>query len=1079
MKKIIFFSLAVLLFSNQLNAQEVKVKVESKIIPTWEIGPPEVNPSFSWSSSRNIYPYPLKEILTNNKVNKTYKACWLENEFVKVLILPEIGGRLHGARDKTNEYNFFYWQPTIKPGLVGMTGAWISGGIEWNFPHGHRPTGFSPVSYRLVENDDGSKTVWVGESEWVYRMRWIVGLTLYPGKSVIEAKVRLQNPTRLRHSFQMWATTAVNANENYQAIYPARIMAGHGKHQFWNWPLHNGTDISWWRNIPNASSYFATEKEDFFGGYDYDKNAGTIITGNKYIVPGKKLWTWGTSPSGIIWEKILTEGQGPYFEPQAGTYSDNQPDYHWIEPGDVKSYSHFFYPVRDIGPFKQANVNGALNMEFCGDEIKIGAYSTSIMKSAKIRLNRNGKSVFEKNLNINPSKPYIHQVEVKDASKNQESFTLSLLDENDIVLVSYTPKFPEKSSFPEKALVYDEPENIKTNDELWHAGDITYKFRNPNRGRAYFTEAIKRDPGDSRSRISLAEMEIKRGKYRAALEHLDTAEKRDPDNGKLFYLRAFAEEALGDYESAYTHYYRSVYFKEYLSIGYRQIAGLDLRSGDFCKAIEHIDKSIEFNALNQNLRCIKASALRLNGDIAAAEQAAKLALELDPLDMYALNELILTLEKQGKNNDMFKDEIRRILLDDSHFYIELACSYSNFGLYNDAAEILKRYNREHRNNIALTSYYIGYLMSKMGKTKEAVQWFKTGKEQPVDYVFPFRLEALEVFEEALKYDSKDAAAHYYMGLVYAGIGEVDDAISHWHTALKFNPGNARALRNLGLSYFHSGQDLKDAKQYYENAFKLAPEDSRILMELDRVKEALGESPAERFSFLKRHKKIVEMRDDLLTSMLNLMVKTGQYNDALSYYSTHHFHNWEGRYTIHNSYMEANIRLAEDAKTPEEALKFYLNACEYPENLEVAPREPNLRGFLYYPMSKLYSQLGRKKESVRLLEITAKESTAKPTLSNYYQALALQDLGQSEKAEKILTGLKEEGQRLIDGQFKEYVRKNGAFLEALGYFYLSKFYKANDEMQKARENLNKAESIFSMIEREALIYTQIAFASARQ
>jgi len=150
-----------------------------------------------------------------------------------------------------------------------------------------------------------------------------VGLTVYPGKSVIEAKVRLSNPTSLRQSYQMWATAAVNANENYQAIYPSRVMTGHGKLEFWKWPIDKKIDISWWKNIPNASSFFTIEPGHYFGGYDHGKNAGTVITGNPRIVIGKKLWTWGTSPFGRMWEPILTEDQGPYFEPQAGAYSDN------------------------------------------------------------------------------------------------------------------------------------------------------------------------------------------------------------------------------------------------------------------------------------------------------------------------------------------------------------------------------------------------------------------------------------------------------------------------------------------------------------------------------------------------------------------------------------------------------------------------------------------------------------------------------------------------------------------------------------------------------------------------------------
>ena len=1056
-----------LLFIVRTPYAQVKMWEEQKLIPTWEIGPPEVNPSFSWSSRHPVYPYKIKEILTNNKVDKTYKACWLENEFIQILILPEIGGRLHGAKDKTNDYNFFYWQPTIKPALVGMTGAWISGGIEWNFPHGHRPTAFSPVSYRLVENDDGSKTVWVGETEWVFGMRWIVGMTLYPGKNVIEAKFLLLNPTKLRHRYQMWTTTAVNANENYQAIYPTRIMTGHGKLNYQYWPIHNGVDYSWWRNIPNASSHFAVEKGGFMGGYDHDKQTGTVMTANKYIVPGKKLWTWGTSPSGRIWEQILTEDQGPYFEPQLGAFSDNQPDLHWFEPGDIKSFSKFFYPVRDIGPFKEANVHGALNMEFEDDIIKLGVYSTSILDPGIIRLMKNEKTIFEERLRIDPGNPYINQIEILNASGDQDIFTLSLFDESGSELVSYRPEFLEKPTLPESPEPFNNPENITSNDELWHAGEILTKFRDPIGGRTYFTEAIKRDPWDSRSRISLAELDFLKAHYESALEHLDIAKKRDPDNGKLFFLRAVAKEALGDYESAYADYYRAVYFKDYLSIGYEQIAKIDIRNGNYKTAIEHINRAIEFNSINPYLWNLKSTALRLNGELDDAENAAKQAEALDPLNPWAINELIVILSKKGKENETLKNELHKILLDDHQYYIELSLNYANAGLYEDATKILEEFNDNQYDN-ALLCYYRGYFKSKAGKTKEAAQWYKRGNGQSVDFIFPFRLEALEVFKDALTLDPTDGKAHYYQGLVYAGIGEVYSAISHWQLAVKYEPENARAWRNLGLGMFHTDQDLIEAKKCYEKAFELLPDDSRILMEFDRVREALDESPIHRLTFLKKHKNIVESRNDLLTTMLELLNLAGQFNEASDYLLTHHFNNWEARYTIHNIYMDTYIGMAKAAKTPQEALKFYLKANEYPENLEVAPREPNLRGFLYHPMSKLYRELGNEKEAVRLLTITANESSSTPDIGCFFQALALRDLGRIEEAEQIIYELEQEGHRLINNQEN-----------APGYYYLSKSNEFYGKMDKAREYLDKAVQIDRSIDRSVLINAQISYARGHQ
>ena len=163
-------------------ATPVSVREEKVVIPTWEIGPPSVHPSYPGPQGV-IYPYTLNDVLIDRKADRSYDAVILENEYVQVVILPQIGGRLHGALDKTNGYRWIYWQPTIKPGLISMTGAWISGGIEWNFPHGHRPSGFMPVDHRVVRHDDGSATVWVGETEPVYGTRWLVGMTLEPGRS--------------------------------------------------------------------------------------------------------------------------------------------------------------------------------------------------------------------------------------------------------------------------------------------------------------------------------------------------------------------------------------------------------------------------------------------------------------------------------------------------------------------------------------------------------------------------------------------------------------------------------------------------------------------------------------------------------------------------------------------------------------------------------------------------------------------------------------------------------------------------------------------------------------------------------
>lgn len=364
----------------------VKIWQEQILIPTYEIGKPDPNPRFfdgrvCQGAQGRVYPYPMLDVLTDNRVDKTYNMVYLENEYVRISVLPELGGRLFSALDKTNNYDFFYRQHVIKPALIGMLGAWISGGIEWNVFHHHRNTTLMPVDYTLKLNPDGSKTIWVGETERRHRMKWIVGLTLYPGKSYIEATIKMFNRTPLVNSILYFANPAVHIDKTYQVIFPPRTeyVTFHAKNAFTEWPNsytpyqghnYNGADISWYKNLPEAVSFFCWNYEDdYFAGYNHGKDAGTAYVANHHIAPGKKLWTWGYGATGQRWDKMLSDTDGPYIEIMAGAYSDNQPDYSWIQPYEVKVVKQYWYPIRRMQGLKYANLAGAVNLEVTANHI--------------------------------------------------------------------------------------------------------------------------------------------------------------------------------------------------------------------------------------------------------------------------------------------------------------------------------------------------------------------------------------------------------------------------------------------------------------------------------------------------------------------------------------------------------------------------------------------------------------------------------------------------------------------------------------------------------------------------------------
>ena len=384
---------------------EVRVWETNLVIPTYLAAPPSPVPRFYegrtyQGAKATFYPYPVQDVLTDIKTNKSYKALFLENDYVQISVLPELGGRIFSAMDKANGYDFFYRQHVIKPALIGMLGAWISGGVEWNVPHHHRATSFMPVDYTTTTNADGSATIWVGEIELRHRMKWLVGMTLYPDRSYLELTCKMFNrtPFALPDALLDQPRRPREHELPGASSRPATEWAAqHSKPEFASWPIARqtyggtdytrGVDISWWKNHPTPVSFFAWNYEDdWFGGYDHGRQAGVIHVADHHVAPGKKFFEWGNGPEGEMWTKILTDEDGPYLELMAGAWSDNQPDYSWIQPGETREWKHWWYPVRELGGVKAATRDAAVNLEVTNRTAKIAVNATKEFKGANVRL---------------------------------------------------------------------------------------------------------------------------------------------------------------------------------------------------------------------------------------------------------------------------------------------------------------------------------------------------------------------------------------------------------------------------------------------------------------------------------------------------------------------------------------------------------------------------------------------------------------------------------------------------------------------------------------------------------------------
>ena len=1077
----------------------VKVWEESLVIPTYRIGRPDLNPIFytgrAYQGAKGpVYPYPLLDKLTDIREDKTYKALYLENDYIKICVLPEIGGRIFSALDKTNNYDFFYRQHVIKPALIGMLGAWISGGVEWNFPHHHRATGFMNVDYTLVESPDGSKTIWVGEMELRHRMKWIIGLTLHPDRSYVEATIKLFNRTPFAHSFLCWANVAVHTNSDYQIIFPpsTEYATYHGKNQFSRWPISydlfnrvdytKGVDVSWWKNHPEATSFFAWNcKEDFLAGYDHGKEAGVVHVADHNTVPGKKFWTWGTGERGMIWEKILTETDGPYIELMVGAFSDNQPDYNWLQPYEVRTIKQYWFPIRRIGGVKKANLEAALNLEVTPEnKARIGFNTTLEYRRAKVVLEAGEKVIFEQKIDISPEKPFWKEIGLPEGV-NEEELQVTLFSPSDKILIRYRPQEKEGASMPEPVKPPPSPQDVKTIEELYLAGLRLEQFYNPAlEPYPYYEEALKREPDNSLVNTALGILYLKRGMFNEAEEKLNRALNRvtknytSPKNGEAYYYLGVVLRAQGKNDVASDAFYKAAWSQAWGAASYYSLAELSCQEGNFLKALEFLDRALSLNVLNTKAQNLKAALLRRLKRLEKAEKIALEVLDFDPLDFWAGNELYLVKTAKGLKTEASKAKIAlEIKMRDSvQSYLEVAVDYGNCGLLDEAVEVISRVVEPDRKSPLthpMLYYYLGYFLEKKGEKEKALQYYKLANKMPPDYCFPFRLESIDVLRTAQKRNPADASAPYYLGNLLYDI-QPEWAIREWERSRSLDETFSIVHRNLGLAYARVENNVSKAVASLEKAVACNGKDSRLYYELDLLYEAGDISPGKRLEVLEKNHEIVLQRDDALSREIALFVQLGKYKKAIDLLESHHFHVWEGGGRIHNVYVDAYLLRGQEhfaAARYKKALKDYVAALDYPENLEVGrPSRGGRASQIYYFVGTAYEALGNTRKAREFYE---KSVALKHGWSQicYYQGLAFQKLSRDEKADQMFDGLIKFGKERLEAspsmdffakfgerQSAMVRRANAHYLLGLGYQGKGNLDEAENEFKRALElNIN--------------------------
>lgn len=1046
-------------------SKSVLVRREPVVLPTYEPQPPDRNPMFLerrvyQGSSGKVYPLPFYNRIAETRTDRAWEAVIIENDFIQVMILPELGGRIHVGRDKSNGYDFFYRQSAIKPALVGLAGPWASGGVEFNWPQHHRPATFMPVETFVEKHADGSCTVWLSDHDPMERMKGMHGVCLHPDRSFIELKMRAYNRTAEVKTFLWWANVATRVHEGYQSFFPTDVhsVADHAKRAMSRFPLcedryygvdygsrgrkgvpageiptdftpphclpaakrnpaipaYAPNDLSWYANIPVPTSYMCLgSKEDFSGGYDFLKDAGLVQVSNHHISPGKKQWTWGNHGFGYAWDRNLTDGDGPYIELMLGVYTDNQPDFSFLQPGETKTWSVFWYPIQKIGPAQRANEAAAVSLKVEGRKARVGVAVTKLRTGLQVRLMSRGRVLREWTREASPSSPVLESCALPTGVRAHQ-LEVVVRDPLEGELLRYAPRQPgQPSELPQPATEPPAPADISSSDELYVTGLHLWQYRHATRlPVTYWQEALRRDPGDARCNNAMGLWHYRRGEFSQAEGYFRAAIARlilrnpNPYDGEAYYNLGLALRMQGREDEAYDAFYKAVWNQAWQAAGYHALAEIDCLRSDWGRALDHLERSLRLNTDNLRARNLRVLVLGRLGREDEASTLLASTLALDPLDAWARH---------------LRDGL---VPSDSQVSIDLALDYSRAGFHEAGLGLLSQaVGTAATGALPLLQYHAAELYEKLGDRKSALKAMKAAAAASPDYCFPARLEDMRVLERALSLNSRDARAAYYLGNLYYDRRRHAEAIVQWERSAALLPGYSVVWRNLGIAYFNVQNDPAKAEQAYEKAVAANPGDSRLLYERDQLWKRIGRSSAQRLAELELQPAMVAERDDASIELCALYNQTGQPAKALALLLSRRFQPWEGgEGQSLGQYVRARLVLGREALesgATADAIVHFEAALQPPESLGESRHLLANQSDVHYWLGRALAVAGRRAEARNHWLKAASfrgdfQEMSVRTYSemSYYSAMSMMQLGQKAEARRFLKALAAHAEKLL-------------------------------------------------------------------
>ena len=877
-------------------------------LPTYGEGAPDPNPPFDqFATGRFNYPYTLRNEITNTPAEHQWRSVYLENEYLKCSVLPDLGGHVYTCVDKINGQPMFYANPSIKKARIGYRGAWAAFGVEFNFPVSHNWVSMSPVNFAYAQHQDGSASVTVGNVDRVYGMEWTVELTLRPGSTVLEQRTSLSNRSDVRHRFYWWNNAGVEVWDDSRIQYPMRFAAAHGFAEVQRWPIDaQGNDLSLIRNQTDGpvSLFVHGSREDFMGVWNPHSNTGTAHFAEYTEVPAKKIWSWGVDADGLDWRKALSDNNSAYVELQAGLLR-NQETYAFLEPRQTISFMEYWMPVRDTGGISRANLAGVVHLQRNNGILSV-VFNANRKISGTINISDGATSLLSEKGDLVPERVWKKEIPIPSAARN---LTFELKTSEGIVLLRQTEGrydwVPESQIKLGAQVSYKVPEETKrTADDWLQLGKNDELNGNVLTAMQTYEKAVLKFWGSFELLKAAGRLDASLNRFNEALPRLVEVHDRNTSDTEISYYLGIAYEGLDREEDAADAYRDAMRLPTYRAAAAMRLAEVQARAGRLDRAQELLTQSLQ--SAPEDLRAAEELVAVLNaiGKTTEAETLAKERLARFPL------------------SDFLREELRSPnlahLAGDPYRVLNIACEYARVGLYRQAVKVLSREYPAAKadqtepetgapQNNPLVVYFRAYCRERLGE--DAQKDYLQGSRLSTLYIFPNRIEDLRAFRAAIRANEKDASAHYLLGTWHFARGQTDEALAEWKRAGELNPRIPVLQASTGLALLNVKHEFLAALNAFEEGITNDPLNPVNYSAALVAMTLLGKSAAERVRMLERYPNLTRMPTPLVYELALNRAEAGNYGAALELFRSRFFGREEGGTNVRQVWIEVNLQRA--------------------------------------------------------------------------------------------------------------------------------------------------------------------------